>query len=190
MKTVTHLTMDELMMGLDEIKGAPQDEGVLEMIVRRPVIDGREVLEEGELDLAVGLVGDNWIERPSSRMADKKSAHPDMQLNVMNVRVAKLIAQERERWPLVGDQLLVDLDLSGENLPPGSRLVIGTAVIEITPQPHNGCKKFTERFGRDAVLFVNSAEGKAMHLRGVCAKVIRPGVIRPGDVVRKVAREE
>lgn len=186
MLAVNHLTMAELEAGLAEIKQAPQDNGVLEMIVRRPAVDEREVLEEGELDLEVGLVGDNWIERPSSRMTDK-SAHPEMQLNVMNVRVTKLIAQDKARWSLAGDQLLVDLDLSEENLPAGTQLAIGTAVIEITPQPHNGCKKFTERFGKDAVIFVNSAEGKQLHLRGVCAKVVQPGTIQAGDVVRKVA---
>lgn len=186
MLAVKHLTMAELEAGLDEIKQAPQDNGVLEMIVRRPAVDEREVLEEGQLDLEVGLVGDNWIERPSSRMPDKKSAHPEMQLNMMNVRVTKLIAQDRARWQLAGDQLLVDLDLSEENLPDGTQLAIGTAVIEITPQPHNGCKKFTERFGKDAVVFVNSPEGKQLHLRGVCAKVVQPGTIRTGDRVRKV----
>lgn len=185
MLAIKHLTMAELEAGLAEIRQAPLDEGVLAMIVRRPAEDEREVLEEGELDVELGLVGDNWIERPSSRMPNGQ-AHPEMQLNIMNVRVTRLIAQNRTRWQLAGDQLLVDLDLSGENLPAGTQLAIGTAVIEITPQPHSGCKKFTERFGRDAVIFVNSAEGKRLHLRGVCAKVVQSGTIRAGDVVRKM----
>lgn len=183
---IKHLTMDELEAGLDVIKQAPQDEGVLEMIVRRPAEDEREVLEEGELDVEVGLVGDNWIDRPSSRMPGKKLPHPDMQLNVMNVRVTQLVAQDRERWQLAGDQLLVDFDLSEANLPAGTQLEIGSAVIEITPQPHNGCKKFVQRFGKDAMIFVNSPVGKELHLRGVCAKVVQAGTIRAGDVVRKV----
>lgn len=186
MLAVKHLTVAELEAGLAEIKQAPRDEGVLAMIVRRPAENEREVLQEGELDMEVGLVGDNWIERPSSRMSNGL-AHPEMQLNIMNVRVTRLIAQDEARWQLAGDQLLVDLDLSEENLPAGTQLAIGTALVEITPQPHNGCKKFTERFGREAVIFVNSAEGKRLHLRGICAKVVQPGTIRAGDMVRKVS---
>lgn len=155
------------------------------MIVRRPVVSEREVLEEGQLDPDQGLVGDTWRTRPSSRTPDR-SPHPDMQLNIMNARVIDLLAQERARWPLAGDQLYIDLDLSDANLPPGTRLAIGSAVIEVTAQPHTGCKKFVERFGLDAVNFVNSPLGKSLHLRGVNARVVRPGTIRAGDLVRKL----
>ena len=131
-----------------------------------------------------GLVGDNWRTRGSSLTADS-SAHPDMQLNIMNSRVVALVAQQPERWALAGDQLFVDLDLSAENLPPGTRLALGSAVIEVTKQPHTGCAKFVERFGLDAVKFVNSDEGKRLHLRGINARVRLPGVIRVGEIVRK-----
>ena len=97
-----------------------------------------------------------------------------------------LLAQRPERWSLAGDQLFVDLDLSPENLPPGTRLAMGSAAIEVTKQPHTGCAKFVERFGLDAVKFVNSDEGKQLHLRGINARVALPGVIRVGDIVSKV----
>ncbi len=180
-----HLTTTELEAGLDEIRRSPKDEGLLEMIVRRPRTDEREVLAEGELHLLEGLVGDGWWERGSSRTADG-SAHPEMQLNVMNSRVIALVAQFKERWPLAGDQLYLDLDLSEENLPAGTRLALGTAVIEVTPQPHTGCKKFVARFGLEAMKFVNSATGKQLHLRGINAKVVKGGVIRVGEVARKL----
>ena len=125
--------------------------------------------------------------RGSSR-TDDGSSHPDMQLNIMNARVVALVAQDKSRWPLAGDQLFIDLDLSDANLPPGTRLAIGSAVIEITAQPHTGCGKFVERFGLDAMEFVNSPVGKELHLRGVNAKVVRPGVIRVGDVATKTPR--
>ncbi|MBE2238176.1 MAG: MOSC domain-containing protein [Caldilineaceae bacterium] len=182
---VRQLTTAELEAGLDYIRQAPRDAGVLELIVRRPAVDGREVLEEGELDLRGGLVGDTWQARGSSRMPDR-SPHPDMQLNLINARLIALLAQDKARWPLAGDQLYVDLDLSEENLPPGTRLTIGAAVIEVTDQPHIGCKKFAARFGADAVKFVNSPEGKALHLRGINAKVVQGGTIRAGDTVRKI----
>ena len=184
MADIKQLTMKELEAGLDEIRRSPKEEGVLEMIVRRPRTGEREVLTEGELDLAEGLVGDNWRTRGSSLTADG-SSHPDMQLNIMNSRVIALVAQHKERWHLAGDQLFIDLDLSAENLPPGSRLAIGTSVIEVTAKPHTGCQKFVERYGADAMKFVNSAVGRRLHLRGINAKVIEAGVIRVGDTVTK-----
>jgi hypothetical protein len=185
MSTIMHLTTVELEAGLDRVRQSPKDGGRLEMIVRRPRVDAREVLEEGELDLEVGLVGDSWLERGSSRTADG-SAHPDMQLNVINARLLDLVAQDRARWQLAGDQLIVDFDLSEENIPPGTQLAIGSAVIEVTAQPHTGCQKFVARFGREAMLFVNSPVGKQLHLRGINARVVQPGTIRQGDAVRKV----
>jgi hypothetical protein len=185
LSAVKHLTMAELEAGLDEIRQSPRDEGVLQLIVRRPQIEEREVLETGELDPTTGLVGDSWISRGSSRTADG-SAHPDLQLNIMNARVAALVAQARDRWQLAGDQLFIDLDLSAENLPAGTRLAIGSAVVEVTPPPHTGCKKFVSRFGLDAMKFVNSAVGRELHLRGINARVIQPGVIRVGQLAKKL----
>ena len=182
--TAKHLSKAELEAGLDEVRLSPKDRGVLKLIVRRPDIGEREVLEEGELDPGVGLKGDTWPMRGSSR-TDDGASHPDMQLNIMNARVVALVAQDKSRWPLAGDQLFIDLDLSDANLPPGTRLAIGSAVIEITAQPHTGCGKFVERFGLDAMEFVNSPVGKELHLRGVNAKVVRPGAIRVGDMATK-----
>jgi hypothetical protein len=179
------LTMTELEAGLDAIRQSPTDTGVLELIVRRPQMGAREVLDVGELHRVEGLVGDNWRARGSSRTADG-SAHPDMQLNIMNVRVIALVAQEKDRWPLAGDQLYIDLDLSADNVPPGTQLALGSAVIEVTDQPHTGCKKFVARFGLDALQWVSSPVGKQLQLRGINAKVIHPGVIQVGDVVKKI----
>lgn len=183
---VTHLTTAQLEAGLDEIRQSPKDAGELKLIVRRPRVNEREVLDEGQLDLIDGLAGDTWKYRASSRSADKKSPHPDMQLNVMNARAVALIAQEQARWPLAGDQLYVDLDLSHDNLPPGTRIGIGSAVIEVTSQPHTGCGKFVERFGLDAMKFVNSPAGRALNLRGINARVVQAGAIRRGDIARKL----
>ena len=185
MPEVKHLTMGELEAGLDDIRQSPQDVGVLQLIVRRPQTDEREILEKGQLDLLEGLVGDDWKPRGSSSTPDG-SSHPDMQLTLMNTRLIALVAQNKDRWQLAGDQLFVDLDLSAENLPPGTRLAVGSAVIEVTAQPHTGCSKFAARFGRDAVKFVNSPVGKQLHLRGINARVVQPGVIRVGDVVKKM----
>jgi hypothetical protein len=177
-----HLTMEELHAGLEQIRRSPKESGRLEMIVRRPAIGRREELTEGALDLEVGLVGDTWMTRGSTRTADG-TRHPDMQINLMNARAVALIARERARWPLAGDQLFVDLDLSGANLPPGTRLSIGTAVLEVTAQPHTGCAKFVERFGLDAMKFVNSPVGRELCLRGINARVVQPGTIRQGDAI-------
>jgi MOSC domain-containing protein YiiM len=185
----SHLTMDELQAGLDEIRAAPRDEGVLRMIVRRPAVEAREVLDEAELDLVAGLVGDTWIDRASSRTGDG-TPHPDMQLTIMSSRAVALVAGHPERWPLAGDQLYVDMDLSADNLPPGTRLAIGSAIVEVTEQPHTGCRKFTDRFGSDAMRFVNSPVGRKLRLRGINTRVIQPGAIRVGDVARKLPADE
>ncbi|MBK7897594.1 MAG: hypothetical protein WAS33_27680 [Candidatus Promineifilaceae bacterium] len=183
--TIKHLTMAELEAGLDHIRQSPRDGGVLEMIVRRPFTDKRELLPEGVLETAVGLLGDNWQARGSKSMPDG-TANPDAQLTLMNSRAADLVAQSRDRWPLAGDQLYVDFDLSVENIPPGTRLGIGEAVVEVTALPHTGCQKFVARFGKDAMKFVNSPQGKQLHLRGINTKVVQPGTIRLGDSVSKL----
>jgi len=182
---VKHVTMAELEAGLDDIRRSPKDEGALQLIVRRPKVGEREVLEEGALDVDEGLVGDTWRARAISRSADGV-ADPQTQLNIMNARTIALVAGPKERWPLAGDQLFIDIDLSEDNVPAGTRLAIGSAVIEVSEEPHTGCKKFVARFGVDAVKFVNSAVGRQLHLRGVNARVVQPGVIRVGDAARKI----
>jgi hypothetical protein len=177
-----HRTTVELEAGADEIARSPIGAGRLELIVRRPGRGRREVLETAALDVAAGLLGDTWCARPSRRTADG-SPHPEMQLNIMNVRAVALIAGPPDRWPLAGDQLYVDLHLGPVELPPGSRLRIGDAVIEITAIPHRGCAKFTKRFGRDAMRFVNSDVGKRLNARGINAKVVVAGTIRAGDEI-------
>jgi hypothetical protein len=180
-----HLTMSELEAGLDDIRRAPKDEGVLELILRRPVINEREILEEAELHQTDGLVGDSWKRRRSASTPDG-SPNPLMQLNIMNSRVAALVARTKDRWQLAGDQLYLDLDMSEENLPADTRFSLGSAVIEVTVPPHLGCQKFVARFGREAMKFVNSPLGKQLHLRGINARVVQGGIIRVGDVARKI----
>ena len=155
------------------------------MIVCSPDVEKREVLSEAKLDVVEGLVGDNWKARGSTSTADG-SAYPEMQVNIMNSRVVALLAQDKDRWQLAGDQLYVDMDLSAENLPSGTRLALGSVVLEVTAKPHTGCKKFAVRFGNDATKFVNSSLGKELHLRGINAKVIQSGTIQTGDIVRKI----
>jgi hypothetical protein len=185
MSDVKHPSMLELEAALDGIRRSPQDDGVLELIVRRPLVGARETLDVGELDAVQGLVGDTWSQRKSRRTADG-SPHPGMQLNIMNSRVIALLAERKERWPLAGDQLFLDLDLSLTNVPPGTRLALGSAVIEVTDEPHTGCGKFVSRFGVDATKWVNSPVGRQLQLRGINARVVQSGTIRVGDVARKV----
>lgn len=173
-----HLTTDQIESSIDDVIGSPKDKGSLELIVCRPEIDERKVLETGELDIDLGLIGDNWI------TYDKVT--PDAQIAIMNSRMVALIAQAKDRWKLAGDQLYIDMDISDENLPADTCLSIGTAVLKVTAMPHNGCKKFVERFGLDAMLFVNSEFGRRFHLRGIYAKVVRSGLIKQGDLVKKI----
>jgi len=182
---VAYRTNDELTAGLDVIRESPTDGGTLELIVRRPAVDEREVLTEGTLDPVDGLVGDGWRAR-GSRHTDDGSAEVGRQLTLMNARAAALIAGDREHWPLAGDQLFVDFDLSQDGLPPGTRVRIGEAIVEVTEWPHTGCAKFSARFGPDALRFANSPVGRELNLRGRNTRVIEGGTIRTGDVIKRV----
>jgi hypothetical protein len=184
MTTARQLSTEELEQGLDIILQSPKDDGTLELIVRRPDVEQREAISEGRLDTEKGLIGDSWLGRGNRKMPDG-AADPERQLTIMNSRVVALVADDPDRRELAGDQLYLDMDLSSENLPPGTRLAIGDAVIEVTKPPHTGCKKFTARFGKDAVLFVNAGKGKKLNFRGINAKVIQSGDIKVGDVASK-----
>ena len=181
-----HQSASDLEAGLEEILRSPKDNGIVEMIVRRPGVDKREALEQGELDIAEGLIGDSWRTRGSTLTPDR-SAHPEMQLTIMNSRAVALVATSKERWSLAGDQIYLDLDLGKDNLPPGTLLELGTAVVEVSSVPHTGCKKFVERFGLDAMKFVNSRRGKKLGLRGINAKVVKSGVVCKKDTAKKVS---
>lgn len=184
----THLATAELEASLAHLRAAPSDVGRVDLIVRRPTVDGREVLEAGELNLAEGLAGDTWNQRGSRRTPDG-GPHPDMQLNLIGARTTRLLGgDDPDVRALAGDQLHLDLDLSEANLPPGTRLAIGDrgAVIEVTDQPHTGCAKFAARYGAEALRFVNIGDGKELRLRGINAKVVVPGPIATGDEVRKL----
>jgi MOSC domain-containing protein YiiM len=175
---------EDLQAGLPEILAAPAIDGTVELVVRRPAEGEREVLEEGVLDVASGLVGDDWSDRNVRR---GRPSDPATQLTLMNARVIALLAGgDRDRWALAGDQLYVDLDLSHENLPPGTRLQVGTALIEVTDQLHTGCAKFTERYGSAAIRFVNGKAGRPYRLRGMYARVVESGTVRPGDAIKKL----
>ena len=175
-----HLMTEQLEAGLAHIRKSPADGGPLLMIVRRPDTDEREVAEEGDLDVDIGLVGDNWKTRGSPRTPDGK-ANPEAQITMMNSRLLTLLTQSEERWPLAGDQLVIDMDLSVDNLPPGTRLSIGSAMLEISAKPHTGCEKFEDRFGRDALRFISTPLGRRLRLRGVNTRVVQSGTIRVGD---------
>ena len=178
-----HPTTDEIEAGMAKVLGSPKTDGRLMMIVRRPKVNAREVIAAGTLDVDRGLIGDNWLKKGGRW---RRGGDPKRQITVMNWRFARLVAGGEDRIPLAGDQLYVDLDLSQENLPPGTRITVGKAVIEVTKPPHLGCKKFVERFGMDAMMFANSDFGKMHNLRGINAMVISGGEVRAGDRVTKL----
>ena len=180
-----HLSLAELQEGLGEILRSPRDRGALRAIVIRPEADARVLLQQCELSPEGGVHGDNWAKGCWMSLPDGRP-HPDVQVTLMNARTIALIAQDEGRWPLAGDNLLVDLDLSADNLPSGARLSIGSALLEITAVPHKGCKKFAERYGVDATRFVNSRDGLRLHLRGIYARIVERGVVAVGDAVAKL----
>jgi MOSC domain-containing protein YiiM len=184
--TTMHRTPEQLEAGIAAIRESPRDQGTLDWIACRPAVGERTVLDTAALDVDGGLVGDSWTARPSSKMPDRRP-HPDAQVTLMNARVIALIAGDRDRWAIAGDQLYVDLDLSLDNLPAGTRLQIGDAVLEVTALPHTGCAKFSARFGSEALRWVNTPTGRALNLRGIYVRVVTAGQVRRGDSIRKLA---
>jgi MOSC domain-containing protein YiiM len=185
MSTVRHFSLEELNLRLPEVRTAPVDRGQLVQIVARPVTEQRELRERSEVTPEAGLPGDRWVNTCSRKLPDGR-LNPDSQITIMNTRCLAILTDERDRWPLAGDNLLVDFDLSETNLPAGQRVKIGSAILEITPHPHTGCSKFSSRFGVDALKFVNSPEGKKLRLRGLHAQVVQPGTLAVGDCIEKV----
>ena len=181
-----HLDLATLNAARNQILASPKDDGRVDLIVRRPAVDERETVAEAALDTVEGLVGDCWRARGSSSTSDG-SANPKAQLTLMNARVAALVAVDPERIPLAGDQFFVDFDLTAANVPPGTRLALGSAVIEVSDEPHMGCRKFFDRFGNDAHRFVNSKEDRSLNLRGINAFVVTSGTVRTGDAISKVS---
>lgn len=177
---------EALQNGYDHIKKSPSDQGLLELIVIRPEEDQRLELEAGMLDETKGLIGDNWEARGSSK-TDDGSAHPEMQINIMNSRVIDLITGEKSDWKMAGDQLFVDFNLNKDNVPPGTRLSVGEAVLEVTPMPHTGCEKFSKRFGIEALKFISTPEGRQWQLRGINARVVQGGAIKTGNIISKLS---
>jgi len=177
-----HLSRQRLESGLGKIRESPADRGRVILVVRRPAVGVRELADEAMPGTVTGLAGDNWLTRGSSSRTDG-SADPERQVTVMNARAAELVAGGTDRMPLAGDQIYVDLDLSVGNLPAGSLLTVGQAVLQVSDAPHLGCAKFVERFGAEAMRFVNSRLGRQLRLRGMNAQVVQPGLVRPGDVV-------
>ena len=172
-----YVESDRLEEGLAHILDAPSDVGTVELVVRRPAEGEREILDEGMIDFP-GLVGD--------RHTLRENAHPGTAITLINTRVIDLVSGGRERWALAGDQLYVDFDLRHENLPTGTQLAVGSAVLEVSDLPHTGCAKFTARFGSDATRFINGKPHRELRLRGMNTRVVTPGAVRPGDTIRKL----
>lgn len=177
-----HRTTEELETRLDEILAAPKDAGPIEMIARRPGENEREVIQSAELTTEEGLIGDSWIDR----VDENGDPYLPAQLTLMNSRVADAVAVTRDRWPLAGDQIYVDMDISQGNLPPGARIKVGDAVVEISDVPHTGCNKFAGRFGKEALRFANVGVGRENRFRGVNAFVVEPGSVQVGDKITKL----
>ncbi len=180
-----HRSTAELEAALPHIREAPGSTGTIELIVRRPGEDAREVLDVAEINDAEGVAGDTWNQRGSPSSADG-GPHPDAQITIMSARAAAAVIGPVERWPLAGDQIYADLDISHETLPAGAQLRLGDAILEVTAKPHRGCAKFAARFGRDALRFVNTGEGRDLRMRGVNCRVVQPGTVRSGDTITRL----
>jgi hypothetical protein len=180
--TPHHRSAAHLAAGLDEVRRAPADHGRIELLVVRPAPGERSEPAAVEFSLTTGVLGDTWDQRPSRRTPDG-GPNPEAQVTVMNARAVALLAGERSRWALAGDQVYADLDVSRTNLPSGTRLLLGGAVLEVTDAPHTGCAAFAERFGTDALRLTATPDGSALRLRGINTRVVKAGHASVGDEI-------
>ena len=174
-----HLPFAQLSRRWHTFGAADRDEGRLALIVLRRADGVRETPSHTRLTLEEGVPGDDWCRRPPR--------DPEAQLAVMRADVARLIANGQP-LTVFGDNLFVNLDISAGNLPTGTRLRVGGAVVEVTPKAHNGCRKFNGRFGNDALRFVAYKATRDQNFRGIYWKVVQPGDVRVGDAIRVLAR--
>ncbi len=185
MESIEHTTSDELNDKMDWLLDSPKDGGVVRGIVVRPATDEREELQEARLSPEGGVEGDRWASTAQRKLKDGR-LNPDVQVTLTNARLIELLAKERSRWSLSGDQIYVDMDLSMENLQPGQRLAIGSTVLEISEVPHRGCSKYRSRFGQAGFDLVDSARGRELRFRGVYAQIVKEGTVGVGDQIHKV----
>jgi len=162
-------TAQEFETGWAAVEPGPLGRGTVRGICIRVEEGVHETPERAEVTVEDGLVGDRWAH--GGRDADA-------QITLMNVRVAELIGGPLD---LAGDNFQVELDLSEDALPVGTRLRIGSALLEVSPAPHTGCKKFRERFGLDALKWVN--DNREQRLRGMNCRVLESGTVTVGDAV-------
>jgi MOSC domain-containing protein YiiM len=182
---IEHRPIATLEAGLENIKKSPADNGILYMIVVRTQKRERAVPWYCNVSPELGVEGDHWSKGSWKSLPDG-SPDPSVQITLMNSRCLDLVATEKERWPLAGDNFIVDMDLSTENLKPGQKLSLGSAIFEITDIPHTGCMQFRERFGVDALKFVSTKAAKELRLRGIYARVLKAGSISVGDRLKKI----
>ncbi len=180
-----YVTLNDIESRMPWVLNSPGNKGRVELIVVRPQTNEREVLSHALFSPETGVAGDNWQNQCWKTLANGQ-ADPVVQVAIMNARMIDVLTRDKSQWPLAGDQLFVDLDLSVNNLSPGTQLHIGTAVLEITAEPHRACSKFEQRFGKVARQYVNSAQGDMHRLRGVYAKIILTGEVSTGDVIHKL----
>lgn len=178
-------TLEALRHAHHALEPSPTDGGPLQAIVIRPTSETRNTVSTAFLSPDHGVLGDHWASGCWKSLTDGRP-HPDVQVALMNSRIIQLIAGAPKRWPLAGDNLFVDFDLGQDRLPVGQQLQLGEVRMEITAEPHLGCGKFARRFGRDALQFVNSAEGKRLRLRGVYARILQEGRVAVGDLLQRI----
>lgn len=182
---MTYQTPEQLQAGMTRVLDAPTDEGFVRLVVRRPGRGQREILAEGQLDTEQGLIGDDWINRPGMY---RDTPSPYAQVTVMNARAAELVSGDPDpaSWAQCGDQLYIDLDISEANMPAGTRIAVGEAILEVQSEPHTGCVQFRSWWGPDALRHISTPDGQALRMRGANTRVVQSGLVRPGDPARKL----
>ena len=182
---MANVALAEIETRLNWVLASPNDSGHVTTLVVRPAVNQREMPGKAMFSPQLGVACDNWSTSCWKKLPDGKS-DPEVQVAIMNARMIEVLTKDNTLWPLAGDQLFVDFDLSVANLKTGDQLQVGAAVLEITAESHQGCNKFKQRFGENALAFVNSTLGDAHRLRGVYAKIISAGEVCVDDTMTKI----